>query len=159
MKKAIVIIMIALLSQSMIAQADTAGVVPTQVATAFTTQFPGARLKKWQQRAEGYIADFRLNGKKLFAYYSADGAWKGTETPVKWTKDLPAAVKEGWRTSGYYNWYVMDIKKIETPGEPMYTLHVNNGPTLDSDHYNNFLEEYVLFFSPSGQLVRKDKMP
>jgi hypothetical protein len=132
-------------------------VVPQPVVTAFTNRFPNAQLKKWEQRKEGYIADFRLSGKKIFAYYASDGTWKGTETPIKWTKNLPAAVKEGWKNSGYYAWYVLDIKKIETPEQPLYTLHVNNGSLLDSDHHDAFLEEYVLFFSEKGELVRKDK--
>jgi hypothetical protein len=29
----------------------------------------------------------------------------------------------------------------------------------DADHHDAFLEEYVLFFSPGGELVRKDRMP
>ena len=74
MKKLIVLIVIALLSNTMIAQA----VVPPQaVSTAFATKFPTARLKKWEERREGYIANFKLDGKKTFAYYAADGSWKG----------------------------------------------------------------------------------
>jgi hypothetical protein len=115
-------------------------------------------LKKWEQRKEGFIAVFRQDGHKNYAYYSADGVWKGTETPIKWTKNLPEKVKEGWKNSGYYDWYVEDIKKIEAPDGPMYALHVDNGVKLDSDHHDAYLEEYVLFFSENGQLVRKDTM-
>jgi len=158
MKKVFIIIAVVMLSENMIAQKDSNIIVPSVVATAFSTQFPSGKLKKWEQRKEGYIAVFRQDGKKYFAYYAADGAWKGTETPIKWTKDLPAAVKEGWKRSDYYSWYVMDIKKITTPDQPLYTLHVNNGTLLDADHHDNFLEEYVLFFTPGGELVRKDKM-
>jgi len=159
MKNVLILLTIAVMSQSMIAQGDTVVVVPQQVTAAFVKQFPTGHLKKWEQRKEGFIADFRLDGKKYFAYYAADGAWKGTESPIKWTRELPAAVKEGWKKSGYYSWYVLDIKKIETPDQPMYTLHVNNGTLLDADHHDAFLEEYVLFFSPTGELVRKDRMP
>ncbi len=160
MKKLFFLIAIAMLSQTMIAQARNNNVEPPQsVTTAFTARFPSANLKKWELRKEGYIADFRLDGKKLFAYYAADGTWKGTEAPIKWTKNLPAAVREGWKNSGYGAWYVLDIKKIETPDQPLYTLHVNNGTLLDSDHHDAFLEEYVLFFSEKGELVRTDKMP
>jgi hypothetical protein len=159
MKKVIFILVIAIFTQNIVAQGDTTVVVPQPVLTAFTAQFPKGQLKKWEQRKEGYIADFRQDGKKFFAYYAADGTWKGTESPINWTKNLPAEVKEGWRKSIYYNWYVEDIKKIETPDQPLYTLHVNNGVLLDADHHDAYLEEYVLFFSPKGDLVRKDKMP
>jgi Putative beta-lactamase-inhibitor-like, PepSY-like len=158
MKKVFLLLTIAIISQSMIAQSDSTVIVPQAVSTAFTARFPAGQLKKWEQRNEGYIAVFRQDGHKNFAYYSADGAWKGTETPIKWTKNLPEKVKAGWKNSGYYDWYVEDIKKIETPDQPMYALHVNNGVKLDSDHHDAYLEEYVLFFSESGQLVRKDKM-
>ena len=186
MKKLITLIAIALFSQSMIAQAGNAQpaprttpqpatqpaaptstqtsartsgsvTVPAPVLTAFTTRFPNAKLKDWQERKEGFIADFKLDGKKLFAYYAPDGTWKGTESPVKWTKNLPATVREGWRNSDYGAWYVRDIKKIDQPDGPLYALHVDNGVTLDSDHHDAFLEEYVLFFNEAGQLVRKDK--
>jgi hypothetical protein len=131
--------------------------VPPSVLTAFTNRFPNARVRDWQQRPEGYIADFKLDGKKLFAYYTADGTWKATETPIKWTRLLPSAVKEGWKNSNYAAWYVEDIKKIDQPNGPLYALHINNGTTLDSDHAQVYHEEYVIFFNESGQLIRKDR--
>ncbi|HEY4108524.1 PepSY-like domain-containing protein [Puia sp.] len=176
MKKLIILIAIVLFTEPMIAQAATtqaatnhaapaqpaaphAGsvVVPPAVLTAFTTRFPNAQLHDWQQRPEGYIAGFKQNGRKLFAYYTADGTWKGTETPIKWTKNLPAAVREGWKNSSYGAWYVEDIKKIDQPDGPLYALHIDNGSTLDSDHADAFREEYVIFFNETGQLVRKDR--
>lgn len=157
MKKLIILFSIALLSETMIAQANNSVVVPQVVLTAFTNRFPSAQIRDWQQRPEGYIADFKLSGQKLFAYYAADGTWKGTESPIKWTKNLPLAVREGWKNSGYGAWYVEDIKKIDQPEGPLYVLHVDNGVTLDSDHHDAFFEEYVIFFNETGQLVRKDK--
>ncbi len=151
--------MIALFSKTMIAQAKGGVTVPQSVIAAFSNRFPDVKLKKWEQRKEGYIATYRKDGKKYFAYYAADGAWKGTETPIKWTRNLPEAVKAGWKKTDYYSWYVLDIKKIDTPEQPLYTLHVDNSSTLDSDHKDAFREEYVLFFSASGELVRKDRMP
>ena len=166
MKKLSILIIIALLSETMIAQAgptqpvataSASVVVPQAVLTAFTTRFPNAHIRDWQQQPQGYIADFKLDGKKLYAYYAADGSWKGTETPIKWTKNLPPAVKEAWKNSSYGTWYVEDIKKIDQPDGPLYALHVDNGVTLDSDHHDAFFEEYVIFFNEAGQLVRKDR--
>jgi hypothetical protein len=155
MKKLIVVLVVALMSQSMIAQADTAVVVPQAVASAFATRFPTGQLQKWAQRPQGYIAAFKQDGKKYFAYYAADGTWKGTETPVKWTKNLPADVRKGWIKSGYGTWYVEDIKKIDQPDQPLYVLHVDNSPLLDADHKDAFMEEWVLFFNSNGDLVNK----
>ncbi|MBS1665504.1 MAG: PepSY-like domain-containing protein [Bacteroidetes bacterium] len=159
MKKLIILIVIALFSKSMIAQAGSSVTPPASVAKAFASQFPSAYLRKWEQRKEGFIADFRIKKTKLFAYYAPDGTWKGTEAPIKRTKNLPASVREGWNNSGYGSWYVLDLKKIDQPDGPLYTIHVNNGTLLDSDHHDAFLEEYVLFFSEKGELVRKDRMP
>ncbi|MES1249180.1 MAG: hypothetical protein ABUL46_00775, partial [Chitinophaga rupis] len=124
MKKSIVLVATAMLFQTMVAQSAGKAVPPTVVVKAFTTQFPDGKLKKWEERKQGYIAKFSRDGKKYFAYYSSDGAWQGTEAPIKWTKNLPDSVKSGWKTSGFYNWYVVDMKKIDTPDQPLYVLHV-----------------------------------
>jgi hypothetical protein len=159
MKKFLVIIVIVALSENMFAQKDGSPVVPSRVVTAFTTQFPGVKLNKWEERKEGFIAKFTKDGKGYFAYYAADGSWKGTEMPIKWTKNLPDSVKSGWKNSDYANWYVEDIKRIETPEQPLYVLHVDNSSILDSDHKDAFREEWLLYFSRGGELVRKVQMP
>lgn len=148
--------MILLIRTGMAAQQRSTIDVPRQVAEAFHERFPDSKVQKWESRKEGFVARFHRGGKVWFAYYTADGAWKGTETPIKWTRDLPAAVKTGWKNSGYYNWKVEDIKKIETPEQPLYVLHVDNGSLLDSDHHDAFLEGYILFFSEKGELVKKE---
>jgi hypothetical protein len=172
MKKLIVLLAIALFSETMIAQADTAApapavqatatsnhsdvVPPSAVAAAFATRFPNTRVNQWMERKEGYIAAFRVDHKKSFAYYAADGTWKATETSVNWTWHLPATVHKGWLSSDYAAWYVEKITKIVTPEQTLYTLLVNNTPLLDADHVWVDKEKYVLFFSEKGELVRKD---
>jgi hypothetical protein len=178
MKKSIVLITIALFSETMIAQADTAAAPaalrntdtsdhaviynnravtpPKAVSDAFITRFPDARIKKWMERKEGFIAVFRLNRQKDFAYYSADGTWKATETPLKWTWHLPDVVRHSLRHGDFAAWYVMEIKKLVTPEQTLYVLRVNNSPLLDSDHAQIDSEEYNIFFTEDGRLVRKD---
>jgi hypothetical protein len=157
MKKIIFLLMVALISKTGIALADTTVIVPAAVSTAFASRFPMGKLQKWEQRTQGYIAVFHQDGKKFFAYYEADGTWKGTESPIKWTKNLPQAVRQGWINSGYGRWYVEDIKKIEQPGEPLYVLHLDNSPLLDADHKDAYWEEWLLFFNQNGELVRKER--
>lgn len=157
MKKVIVLLMAVIFSATTIVLADTTVVVPAAVSAAFANRFPAGRLLKWEQRTQGYIAVFRQDGKKLFAYYEADGTWKGTETPVKWTKNLPPAVRQGWVNSGYGTWYVEDIKRIEQPDEPLYVFHLDNSPLLDADRKDAFFEEWLLFFNGKGDLVRKER--
>src|ERR1700744_5219418 len=112
MKKLIILLAIAVFSETMIAQAHPAVVPPQAVVTAFSARFPNAQLKKWEERQEGYIADFKFNGQKVFAYYAADGSWKGPETPIKWSRNLPPAVRQAWKNSDYAAWYILKIKKI-----------------------------------------------
>src|ERR1700722_17081701 len=129
MKKLIVVLVVAFMSQSMIAQADTTAVVlvPPAVAKAFSMQFPQGKLKKWEQSKEGYTAVFKQDGKKVSASYSADGTWGGTETKIApWLWNLPDSVKRGWRKTQYAGWKVEHITKIDKPGELLYALDVNN---------------------------------
>src|SRR5690348_3355592 len=96
MKKLIFLGVIAIFSKTMVAQANSQSMPPEAVVNAFNTRFPNAHVRSWEERKEGFIADFRLDGKKTFAYFAPDGTWKGTERPIKWTKNLPAAVRSGW---------------------------------------------------------------
>ena len=159
MKKIIVVLVVAMTFQYMMAQAAGPVVVPQAVSQAFTARFPDGQLKKWETRKEGFVAVFREHGKTWFAYYTADGSWKGTETPIKWTKNLPQAVRAGWLKSDYASWYVQDIKSIRTPEGLLYALHVDNSSVLDSEHKDAFREEYVIFFNEKGEIVRTDTMP
>jgi len=161
MKKLIVIIAIAFFSDAMIAQARPVPnhneVTPPQaVSSAFASRFPNVEAKKWSEQQQTYYATFRWNGKKTFAYFAPDGTWKATEMPMKWSWNLPPAVRNAWKNGDFAAWYLADIKKIETPDRTLYALHVNNSPLLNSDHSQIDHEEYELFYNEQGDLVRKD---
>ena len=134
------------------------GEVPARVSTAFSGKFPQGELKKWEKRKEGYVAHFRKDGKKHYAYYSHEGNWKGTESPVRRTRHLPAAVQSAWENSSYVGWYVHNIRKIETPEQQLYVLHLNNGTLLDSNKFDAYKEDHVLYYTPDGNLVRTEKI-
>ena len=159
MKKVFFVLVVALMSQSMIAQADTAVVVPQAVAKAFSTQFPQGKLRKWQQSKDGYIAVFKQDGKKVSASYSADGTWGSTETTIApWLWNLPDSVRKGWRKTQYAGWKVAHITRIDQPDGLLYALDVNNSPELDAEHVNNFEVEWMLFFNAKGELVRQHQV-
>jgi alkyl sulfatase BDS1-like metallo-beta-lactamase superfamily hydrolase len=130
------------------------GKVPVAVSRAFSGKFPGGDLRKWEVRREGYIARFKKDGKKHYAYYSQEGHWKGTESPIRRMRHLPDSVKTAWESSGYAGWYVHNIKKIETPDQRLYVVHVNNSPTLDANKVDNFSVEHLLYYTSSGKLMR-----
>ncbi len=156
MKKVLFVLVVAFISETMIAQADTAVTVPPAVVSAFNSRFPSAQLNKWQQRPQGYIAVFRQNGQKLFAYYSADGSWIGTEFPIHWSNDVPQAVKQGWKNSNYAGWKRNEVKRIDYPDSLVYVLYVDNSPTLNAEHMAIDAEKWALFFDQKGNLVRKE---
>jgi hypothetical protein len=157
MKKIIILLAIALFSETMIAQAHPAVVPPQAVVTALATRFPSVQVRKWAEKQDTYFACFRWKGKKTYAYFSVDGSWKATEMPMKWSWNLPEKVKQAWRHSDFAAWYPMDITRIETPDGTLYSLHVNNSPLLDSDHSQIDHDECVIFFNENGELVRKDQ--
>jgi hypothetical protein len=131
--------------------------VPPAVAQAFATQFPRAHLKKWETISTGYQAIFRLKDQKCLAIYTASAVWKETDYPVKWTRQLPTAVRTGWRNSGYVSWELMGIRKIVTPAQTWYTMHVGEVQSLGPDD-TDIGSEYILYFSPEGELVRKERV-
>jgi|ERR1700722_9175355 hypothetical protein len=160
MKKLIILIAIALFSGTMHAQASAipgahVATPPQPVATAFSTRFPGARLKKWYQTPDRFIAQFKLNGKKLFADFGTDGSWQKTQTAIHWSWNLPEKVRNGWRHCDFAAWYLADIKLVETPDGRLYALHVNNSPIVGAEHAEIDHSEYELFFNENGELVRK----
>jgi hypothetical protein len=177
MKKLVVLLAIAVVSETMIAQAGPAtpatasvplpppapsvnnrAVTPPQVVIdSFNARFPNTPVKKWSARPKGFIADFKLNGQQLFADYGPDGTWVGTETPIKFPFRFPHDVKQGWRHSDFSAWYLVKAYRIMTPGQTLYALDVNNSPLLDAEHMYNFNQEFFIYFSEEGKLVRKDR--
>lgn len=125
--------------------------IPAPVTTAFAAQFPGTHVKKWEERKEGYWATFRLHGRKCEAGYSPSGAWEATEMKVKLTRDLPAVVRAAWENSRYRDWLIFGIKKIESPGQTRYTIHVARMQALGPDDAD-IAEEDNLVISEKGEL-------
>ncbi|HMI60432.1 MAG TPA: PepSY-like domain-containing protein [Puia sp.] len=145
-------------TQSVSAQSTVSNEVPKHVSKAFSGKFPESEPKKWELRKEGYVAHFKKDGKKHYAYYSQEGNWKGTETCVNRTRHLPVAVQTAWKHSGYNDWYVHNIRKIETPEQQLFVMHLNNGPLLSSDKHDAFKEDHVLYFTRDGELVKSEKI-
>ena len=131
--------------------------VPPAVARAFTTQFPRAHLKKWEAIPAGYQAIFRFAGQKCLAIYTADATWKETDYPVKWTRQLPPAVRVAWRNSGYSSWELSGVWKIVRPAQTLYAIHVGEVQSLGPDD-TDIGTEYILYFSGDGALVRKERV-
>jgi hypothetical protein len=140
-----------ILIQHISAQTISIDKVPSSVQSAFYSQFPPATLKKWEVRKEGFIAVFKIDGRKQYAYYTPDGKWVATETRIKRTRHLPKEVHSAWLNSGYAHWYVHNIRRLETAEGRSYVMHLNDGTTLDANKYDAFNKDHIL--------VLADKQP
>ncbi|HZE85875.1 MAG TPA: hypothetical protein VE035_16265 [Puia sp.] len=158
MKKILVVATALFFSQQMFAQDARQEIIPRHIVTAHSAKYPDVKVEKWQPVKEGYQARFNHNGKLRSAYYAADGAWRGTESRIKWTKHLPEKVQTAWASSGHINWKVNTIKLLETPERHLYVLHVSNGSLLDSDHHDAYAEDRALYFTADGELVKKERI-
>lgn len=70
-----------------IAQKD----VPAAISTSFNARYPDAAEVKWKKNKSGkYEADFRQDGKKAEAKFTADGTWDSADKRID-AKDLPEA--------------------------------------------------------------------
>ena len=146
-----------ILLQSVSAHPAVSNEVPGNVSSAFSSKFPEGDLMKWESRKGGYVAHFKKDGKKHHAYYSQEGQWKGTETSIRRTRHLPAPVQMAWKHSGYHDWYVHNIRRIETPERQLYVLHLNDGGMLvGGNRYDGSKEDHVLYFTRDGQLVKAE---
>lgn len=78
-------------------------------------------------------------------------------TKVRWIHNLPKSVQKGWLNSGYASWLIFGIKKIETHGQTLYSIHVAQMQSLGPDDAD-IGSEYELYLSDSGQLLKKQRI-
>ena len=131
--------------------------LPKIIAPSFSAKYPEAKLKNWEMLNDEYVVRYINEKSKCTAFFSSGGQWIRTETSIPWTKDLPQAVRTGIQNSGYGTCYVDAIRKVQTAGRLLYVLHVDDGSTLDADHYDAFREDWLLSFTPDGVLAGKSR--
>lgn len=132
--------------------------LPGEIASAFASKHPESVVENWHLKSGIYIVKFKADKKNHFDYYGLDGKWIRTETMFHFTHYLTPSVKKGWNNSAFKAWYIEEIKEVETSGHHEFVFLVDNGPMLDSDHVY-FMEKYKLYFSPAGELVKKEELP
>jgi hypothetical protein len=108
---------------------------PEAVRTAFTQKFPDVAKVSWDQEKNGeWEAEFKQNGIKMSANFSATGRWLETETPVK-LADMPAPVQAALKGKK-----IKETARIErADGSILYEAEVNHKDLL---------------FNESGKMVR-----
>jgi Putative beta-lactamase-inhibitor-like, PepSY-like len=112
--------------------------VPAAVKDAFTKNFPGITVEKWDNEDGNYEAEFTKDGKKMSAVFDAKGAWMETETDIE-IKDLPAPVA-AYIKEHYKGAAIKEAAIIKTSKGEMYEAEVNRKDLL-FDKQGNFIKE------------------
>ena len=125
------------------------GVSPRALAS-FAELYPGAQDVHWSIRGEYAVADFYWVQSRAGAaanrsawFGNGDGKWSMTETDILFDQ-LPQAVKDAFAESGYTDWRVDDVDKLDRNGvEVVYVIETERGE-----------REMDLYYSEDGVLVR-----
>lgn len=157
MKNLILYLPIVAFSQAAIGQSMRTA-APQQIVQSFSSSFPSAHFKKWKLENNNYVAEFTLDNKKSLAYYSANGHWLRTETKFKWSHNVPSVIKGAFNKSEFAGWTIYDVKEIQTPMGRTYRIHVNDGNLMSSDTYIVVPRDVLVYFSPTGELVKSFEM-
>jgi len=125
------------------------GQPPEATTAAFQKKFPTATSVQWEQEADGiYEADFKANGKKMSAAFSAAGIWLETETDIK-TKSLPEAVRAAI-AKAFSGYEIEEAERVETPEGVAYEVKLEK----EADGKETELE---VLFAEDGKLLKQEQ--
>lgn len=88
----------------------------------------------------------------LTAQANTTSAPKTTVTHIRWTKNLPPAVRQGLRNSRYASWYVEKMEKTQD----VVTIDVSQ--VIDYQMGGLYKDVYRLYFSLDGKLMKTEKV-
>lgn len=128
--------------------------VPNSVKLSFAEKYPDVNVHKWLNTKDGYAAKFERQHKGYTAYFLPNGNWEMTVHKIGLTHSLPAPVREGFHNSLYAAYNIDGIKEVMTNGKTNYIIKVDDGNYFDSDHHDNYTQDFVLNFSADGKLVK-----
>jgi hypothetical protein len=72
---------------------------------------------------------------------------------IKWTKQLPLAVRKTFNNSQYSTWFIEKMTSYSKDGKTVYSFYLNNSSLVDGDHYGNLLKK-TLTVSDDGAIVQ-----
>ena len=100
---------------------------PKSVTETFSKKFPTATKVSWgKEGAKEWEAEFTLEGTKISANFSLDGAWVETERGIKIT-ELPKKVAEAIAKQ-YPGWKITEADRTETAKNgTIYEADIKNG--------------------------------
>jgi len=152
--KAATILMMVLFATAIYAQPNNGKNIPETVVDALKQKYPAAELSGWKVSNDVYVAKIRLDGKKYFATFDANGNWVNTVSKVSWSWDLPKNVNAAFKNSGYQSWNIYDIHQVAKPSGVYYQLTVNNANATEIAYSEgHFATERQIEFNADGVLT------
>ena len=154
LKFILLIVLSSIISGGVFAQGS---VVPALVKANFAAKYPQVHVKNWGKDHSEFVATFKLKEKKCQAFYAKDGSWLSTETNIP-VKDLDTAIRSYLKGSKYASYHIDRVADVDSPGEPMYLVEVDNnsGNKMMYDNLGSFDNE-LLYFNRKGELVKEVK--
>lgn len=126
---------------------DHSDITPGNVLEAFQAQFPSATDIDWDMESGFYVADFKVNGIELQAWYDDDAIWRMTETEIGLNMlGVPEAVQDAFLNSGYQGWFIEDIDKYQRPTDEFYLIEIEMVGEQDRN----------LYYAPDGSLLKDE---
>lgn len=130
-------------SASMTAQAGMKN-IPARVTSSFEHRYPDARNVEWKDRITNYTVHFNSKGMNYMAKFDRHGAWMRSEKMMT-KNELPIAVKEGIRKTGYERWEIKSsYEQFEPNQHPQYHVKAAKGD----------FRRRELVFNQRGHLVK-----
>ncbi|MEP7171819.1 MAG: PepSY-like domain-containing protein [Bacteroidota bacterium] len=137
-------IILFLLNSALFVACSNSGNPPEKVIKSFTAKFPDATSIKWgKENATEWEAEFTLNGSKISANFTADGAWVETEQVIL-ISQLPKAVTDAIQKQ-YPNWKITEADKTET---------AKHGTIYEAD-IKSGTQKKALAFKEDGSTVKE----
>jgi hypothetical protein len=148
MKKVIYLLLIvALMSNTVYAQKISVDKVPAAVILAFKAKFPNITKTSWEiENTNEYEVGFKLNGEEVSANFDNTGNWLETETEIK-VSALPASVQSALRKD-FEGFKINEASKIES---------VKNGNCFEAE-IEKGEETFDVLFTAEGKMLSKTKM-
>jgi hypothetical protein len=139
---AVVILAFFVLSVPALAQ-ESSDMPPAAVVAAFEQKFPIAKKPKWEPEDDvNWEVEFKQDGRKYSADYTANGDWLETEYAIK-SKDLPERVRK-ILDSNLTDYKIKEVEVADTPDGTFYEIEVSaDGETfeVEIDANDNFMKK------------------
>ncbi len=148
MRKLIILLLVtAMMINSVDAQKISADKVPAVVTTTFKTKFPATSKVSWEMENKSlYEANFKLHGVEVSASFDNEGRWLETETEIS-ISALPSSIKSTLKRD-FVDFKINEGSKIESAKiGKYYEAEIEKGG-----------EKFDILFSADGKVISNSKI-